>query len=320
MQLPPEIVEFLEAKAERVSREALRRACAELSRQYRAGVSTAGAGLSAEIGVIAYLLMRLPATYAAACSALSALKTHAGDLHPAGCLDLGAGPGSASLAARAIFPSLSRFSLVERLEAMREVARELLPGAEFPAKDWTAAENLPEHDLVIAAYGLGELGERARQRALARAWRAARMALVLIEPGSPAGFSVVRQAREWLLEAGAQLAAPCPAEGPCPMPEDDWCHFGARLERSSLLRRMKEAKLGYEDEKFSFVAACRAGGVVRAPARIVRRPEHAPGVVRFVLCDGERIREEKVTRRRPLFKAARKAAWGEAWPAEQEAG
>lgn len=316
MQLPPEIVEFIEAKAEQVPWAELRQACAALSRQYRSCSSTAGLRLPPEAGVAAYLLMRLPATYAAAHSVLSALKAHGGDLRPESCLDLGAGPGSASLAARTVFPTLSRFSLVERLAPMREAARELLPEAEFPATDWAAAESFPEHDLVISAYALGELGEKFRQAALARAWRATRMALVLIEPGSPAGFAVIRQARQWLLEAGAHLAAPCPGEGACPMPEDDWCHFAARLERSSLLRRMKEAKLSYEDEKFSYVAAGRAPAMRRAAARIVRRPEHAPGLVRLVLCDGSRIREEKVTRRKPQYKAARKSAWGAVWPPE----
>jgi ribosomal protein RSM22 (predicted rRNA methylase) len=317
MQVPPEIREFIEARAEQVPWGELKQACAELSRQYRARGATAGVRLTPGAGVAAYLLMRLPATYAAAHSALSALQSHAPELRPATCLDLGAGPGSAALAAREVFPSLNRFSLVERLEAMREAAHELLPGASFPATEWTAAESLPEHDLVIAAYALGEVGEKLRQATLARAWRAARGALVVIEPGSPAGFAVIRQARQWLLEAGAHLAAPCPAEGPCPMPDNDWCHFAARLERGSLLRRMKEAKLGYEDEKFAYIAACREPATQRAAGRIVRRPEHAPGLVRLVLCDGARIREERISRRNPLFQAARRSAWGGAWPPGQ---
>lgn len=317
MQLPPEIVQFIEDRAERVPARELREACAALSAHYRRRGPTAGLRLRPEAAAAAYLLMRFPATYAAAHAALAELKARLGGVEPASCLDLGAGPGAASLAARALFPQLTQCTLIERLETMREAARGLLTGVRFLAGDLNSYDDYPEHDLVLAAYALGELPERPRQAVLARAWRATRVALVVIEPGSPAGFSVVRQAREWLLEAGARLAAPCPAEGPCPMAADDWCHFAARLERTSLLRRMKAAKLSYEDEKFSYVAACRRD-VSRAPARIVRRPEHAPGLVQLVLCDGARIRRELVTRRGSLYKSARKSAWGDPWPPDEK--
>jgi len=315
LQLPPEIVQFIEDRAERIPSGELRQACAALSAHYRGRGSTAGLRLRPEAAAAAYLLMRFPATYAAAHAALAELKVRLGGVEPASSLDLGAGPGAASLAALAVFPQLTQCTLIERLETMREAARELLTGARFLAGDLNSWDNYPEQDLVIAAYALGELPERSRQAVLIRAWRAARVALVVIEPGSPAGFSVVRQAREWLLEAGAHLAAPCPAEGACPMPAGDWCHFAARLERTSLLRRMKAAMLSYEDEKFSYVAACRRD-VPRTPARIVRRPEHAPGLVQLVLCDGACIRRELVTRRASLYKPARKSAWGDSWPPE----
>ncbi|MGQ9634169.1 MAG: small ribosomal subunit Rsm22 family protein [Bryobacteraceae bacterium] len=315
MQLPPEIVQFIEERAERIPAGELREACAALSAHYRGRCPTAGMRLRPETAAAAYLLMRFPATYAAALAALAELKARLGGAELESCLDLGAGPGAASLAAGAVFPQLARWTLAERLEAMREAARELLTGARFLTGDLTSRDNYPEHDLVIAAYTLGELPERSRQAVLARAWRAAHAALVVIEPGSPSGFAVVRQTREWLLEAGAHLAAPCPAEGPCPMAAGDWCHFAARLERTSLLRRMKGARLSYEDEKFSYVAACRQN-VARALARIVRRPEHAPGLVQLVICDGARIRRETVARRNSLYKCARKSGWGDAWPSE----
>jgi ribosomal protein RSM22 (predicted rRNA methylase) len=103
---------------------------------------------------------------------------------------------------------------------------------------------------------------------------AARVALVVIEPGTPRGAGAIRTIREELLAAGAHMLAPCPAAMPCPLAAPDWCHFAARVERSSLHRRIKEGALGYEDEKYSYVCAtpqrwtaracCAIRGIIRA--------------------------------------------------------
>jgi len=95
----------------------------------------------------------------------------------------------------------------------------------------------------------------------------------------------------------------------------DWCHFAARLERSSLHRQLKRGELGHEDEKFSYVAFTREP-VKRPPARIVRHPWQGSGFVKFELCvDDEAIRTETVTRSaKEQHRLARKARWGDAWP------
>jgi ribosomal protein RSM22 (predicted rRNA methylase) len=97
---------------------------------------------------------------------------------------------------------------------------------------------------------------------------------------------------------------------PCPVVPPDWCHFAARVERSSLHRRIKDADLGYEDEKFSYVALSREPAQP-APARIVRRPQHHPGFIILETCTPEGLRTERVTKRdRAAFREARKAGWG----------
>jgi ribosomal protein RSM22 (predicted rRNA methylase) len=104
------------------------------------------------------------------------------------------------------------------------------------------------------------------------------------------------------------MLAPCPASGPIQSP--DWCHFAARVERTSLHRRLKAAGLNYEDEKFSYVAVVRHP--VKLPAaRILRRPEHHPSLIRIVQCTPTGIEPRNVTRRDPAaFRQARRAAWG----------
>jgi ribosomal protein RSM22 (predicted rRNA methylase) len=302
VQLPDQIARAIEGRAEAVGFSALKRAAAALSEAYREGRPPR---LVDAERAAAYLVTRMPATYAAAHAALREVRARVGTV--ASVLDAGAGTGAASLAARELFPDAA-ITLLERGRAPAQAARQWLPEAALIAGDVTRMAALPPHDLVIAAYSLGEFG-----RALApRLWEAARVALVVIEPGTPRGFALIRAVRADLLARGARMAAPCPAETACPLAEPDWCHFAARAERSSLHRRIKDADLGYEDEKFSYVALARQTVEV-APSRIIRRPRAQPGLVVLETCTPRGVETVRVARReRERFRVARKAAWGDA--------
>ncbi|HKX33439.1 MAG TPA: small ribosomal subunit Rsm22 family protein, partial [Blastocatellia bacterium] len=99
----------------------------------------------------------------------------------------------------------------------------------------------------------------------------------------------------------------------CPMPADDWCHFSRRVERSSLHRRLKGAELGYEDEKFSYVAVTREP-LPPAAARVLRHPLRHPGVVKLRLCAADGLTALTVSRKgKEAWRQARKIDWGDAW-------
>jgi ribosomal protein RSM22 (predicted rRNA methylase) len=145
--------------------------------------------------------------------------------------------------------------------------------------------------------------------------------VVLIEPGTPAGFKRIVKARAALIAAGLTILAPCPHDALCPMAErGDWCHFAERLERSRLHRAVKGGELSYEDEKYSYVAAGRANAgqaaADRLGARILRHPQLRKGLVTLQLCaaSGDAI-ELKVSKSQgALYKQARRARWGDRWP------
>jgi ribosomal protein RSM22 (predicted rRNA methylase) len=310
VHLPDPVRRSIEEYAEVVGFAALKRAAAAMSDAYREGRPMR---LVSPDLVAAYLVTRMPATYAATYSVLK--EVHERLPHPVNAiLDIGAGTGAASLAAHACFPSAS-LTMLERDSGLSQAARIWLPSAQILTADAVAA-SLPVADLVIASYSVGEF----RQAIAQRLWESARVALVIIEPGTSAGFARIRDLRAQLLQAGARMVAPCPAETACPIVDPDWCHFAARVERSSLHRRLKDAGLGYEDEKFSYVAFAREP-VPLTQARVVRRPLHRPGLITIETCTPAGLRTDRVTKRdRDRFRRARHLSWGEgiedSWTAE----
>jgi ribosomal protein RSM22 (predicted rRNA methylase) len=236
-------------------------------------------------------------------------------------LDLGAGPGTAMWAAAEVFPALERITLVERDAAFAETGQRIAQHSSHPAvrsatwarQDLASDLHLDPHDVVVLSYAAGEAGDKQRAGLISRALGLAAVALVIVEPGTPRGFAHVLQAREQLIAARATLIAPCPHEVACPMAvAGDWCHFAQRLERTGAHRRSKGATLGYEDEKFSYVAA---GALISRPAaRIVRHPLKHSGHVQLTLCAAEGLKSRVITRsERLLYRAARHAQWGDEW-------
>jgi ribosomal protein RSM22 (predicted rRNA methylase) len=179
-------------------------------------------------------------------------------------------------------------------------------------------------DLASAAYVLGEL-TTAQQAALVALAAQAAPVVLFVEPGSPAGHRRILAARAQLLGAGYAIAAPCPHGRECPLAvAGDWCHFGARLQRSAVHRQAKGAELAYEDEKYSYIAAVRptATAIAAAPGRVVRRPRQRKGLVMLDVCEQDgTVRRELVSKSKGAsYRQARKISWGEPWPLPTEDG
>ena len=270
---------------------------------------------------LAYVAARLPSTFEASRAVLAELRRRAPMLRAESLLELGAGPAPGLWAARPTFPELRRATHVEIDPGMAELGRRLAAAGPAGAgvrqvwceQDVGRARELGSHDLVLLGYVLGEMSAAAGDPAIDAAWDVTAEALVVIEPGTPAGAARVLRARERLIGRGAHVAAPCPHGGACPLAADDWCHFAVRVSRSSLQRRIKEGRLAYEDEKYAYVALTRAGPDPCA-GRVLRRPSAEPRRRRLRLCTVAGVREEVVTRREGArYRAARKIRWGEGW-------
>jgi ribosomal protein RSM22 (predicted rRNA methylase) len=294
---------------------------------YRSGETPTTPILANAEQVLAYAAYRMPATYAVIRAALRRVHTAVPALQPRTLVDFGAGTGAAAWAATEIWPTIDNVTLLEQSAAAIDLGSRMMATSERGAlqgaawRVWrlpTIDADAVTADIAIAAYVLGELTEHQQAMLLAMLMKSA-PTVVVVEPGTPAGFARIISARDALINTGFTIAAPCPHQLSCPMLErGDWCHFSERLERSHLHRVAKASELSYEDEKYSYVVATRAP-VNRSAARIVRHPQLRKGLVSLQLCDQSGlaavVREERIAKSQGvLYKEARNARWGDGWP------
>ena len=135
--------------------------------------------------------------------------------------------------------------------------------------------------------------------------------MVIIEPGTPSGYSVISKIREQVLKTGGHIIAPCPHEGDCRLAEDDWCHFTCRVQRSRLHKLLKDADVPYEDEKYSYIAFAKED-TGRASCRVLRHPEINKGFIKLSVCTADENSEITITKKdKELYKQARKSKQGD---------
>ncbi|PON73589.1 Ribosomal protein Rsm22, bacterial-type [Parasponia andersonii] len=215
---------------------------------------------------IAYVASRMPAVFSACYRVLKEVRRRLPGFCPSTVLDFGAGTGSAFWALREVWPqSLEKVNIVEPSQSMQRAGRSLIQGL---------------------SYVLGEIPSlKDRITIIRQLWNLTQDVLVLVEPGTPQGSSIISQMRSHIIwmerrklrkmkdgkgeaskdlvpqaqKIGAFIVAPCAHDGACPLEKTGtYCHFVQRLERTSTQRAYKRSKgkpiRGFEDEKFSFVA------------------------------------------------------------------
>jgi ribosomal protein RSM22 (predicted rRNA methylase) len=315
--LPAELKALLEQKLQGLPRNAAAGRAASISKTYRDGGNSRA--IKSETDALAYALARMPATYAAVAASLNALSEIRPDFAPQSLLDAGAGPGTASWAAAEAFSSLTSFALLDDNPALRALALELARGS-VRLGDMTydkgearalVAQSEPA-DLVVASYVIGELDEAARTGLAASLWSKARDTLVIVEPGTPAGYQRVLALRRQLIAAGAHVVAPCPHDDACPLSAPDWCHFTQRLPRSRAHMQMKGAEVPFEDEKFAYVALSRAPVTIH-PARVLAQPMVGKAEIAAKLCTADGVVIARIPHRvKADYARARRWRWGDA--------
>ena len=272
--------------------------------------------LKSHLQRLAYLCARMPSTYAVICRVLTELKNRSPDCSIQSVLDIGSGPGTALLALDEMQMGVTHALLLERDPEFIALAKQLTVDLENIEKSWLCKDALhlnesTTSDLVIASYCLNEIEEKNRLQLVEKLWNLTGQFLILIEPGTEADFRISKEIRQKLIALGGHLMAPCPHHNGCPLPSPDWCHFSARLERSSLQRKVKGAALNYEDEKFFYLIFSKTEQG-HCQSRVLKRPIKGEGFVKIQLCSTEGIEDKVITKKnKPLYSNFKKLEWGD---------
>ncbi|KAG2184542.1 hypothetical protein INT43_000451, partial [Umbelopsis isabellina] len=301
---------------------------------------------------VAYVAGAMPATYAAIYNVLKELKERICGFEPKSMLDFGTGPGTAIWAAREHF-KLDSCTGVDISEDMLRMAENLIErsgstsftGQTSFQRYFSYNPKQPKTDLVVSAFTLGDTpSEALRRSALESLWNQTGDVLVLIERGTPVGFQIIAQAREWILENNSNsqepvvhVVAPCPHDKPCPLfrgeplqPDRDWCHFSQRVERPKFLMKTKHSKVNIEDAKYSYVVLRRGPrpSVTNAEQedleteayswpRLITPPLKKNKHVIMDVCSPEGEIQRMIipkSQGKIPYRDARKSAWGDLFP------
>jgi ribosomal protein RSM22 (predicted rRNA methylase) len=317
--LPHELRAALEAMTEGRSTRDLAERAQAISAAYRSGAPSSQI-IRTEADALAYALTRMPATYAAVRAALEALAERAPDFAPETLTDVGCGPGTASWAAFDAFPDLTEARLVDHSRPLLDLAISLMDETSVAARVEStlaplASAALPPAAMVLAAYVLTELSEAIAVEASQRLWTATEGVLVIVEPGTPAGWARLMAIRPILIDMGGKVLAPCPHHEACPVIAPDWCHFSQRLPRSRAHRLLKDADAPFEDEKYAYLVVARPG-VAALPsraARVLAAPVEDKAAVSLKLCEPSGALElRRIAKRdKESYRAIRRAGWGD---------
>jgi ribosomal protein RSM22 (predicted rRNA methylase) len=113
MELPPTLRQAVERELSGVALGDLVTTAAVLSDRYRQERRDGALHIDSRREALAYIAVRMPATYAAVRASLDAIAQARPDFAPTTLLDVGAGPGTALWAAADCWPGLSDALLIE---------------------------------------------------------------------------------------------------------------------------------------------------------------------------------------------------------------
>ena len=92
--------------------------------------------------------------------------------------------------------------------------------------------------------------------------------------------------RDYLLSKGLNIVLPCPHSLKCGL-DNDYCNFSVRVNRTRVAKQVKNATLGYEDEKYFYLIFSKTDKFETCNSTVIRRPVFRKSCVDLKLCNSD---------------------------------
>ncbi|XP_075989160.1 ribosome assembly protein METTL17, mitochondrial [Anticarsia gemmatalis] len=282
-----------------------------------------------------YLMSRAALEYAVLIRVLDEIKRFHPDYKPRSFFDFGSGVGTGTWAVNQLWPkAIYEYFCVDTSASMHDLARLILcqgkDNVEMPLKAYFQRQFLPastelQYSIVLSAYSLFEMPSmQARLETIQKLWNKTEDYLVIIEHGSNAGFKIVNEAREFVLnlpkdsKSGSGYAfSPCPNDNVCPryMEQETPCNFLMKYESLPYV-----GKADIHADLFSYVILKKGSRPEDDPKwpRIVRAPIVRSGHTICRLCTAQGELKEVIFSKgkydATTYRCARSSNWGDLLP------
>lgn len=299
---------------------------------------------------VAYLSRKFPSDYASSVKVFSELSNRLPDFIPTNFLSVGSMLGAHNLGFHTAFDPQSEFSyfLVEPNPFLRRLCRYLMEPyntentkVHFASSLVELPPRTPFHFSVVTLSRLlfEATSPMEAVRLLETAWeRVAKGGLLVIfQPGSPRGFRMIHDTREWFRnekkEGTWRFVAPCSHNGVCPLSKkaDWWCNFEQKAERyqKEVLPGKKTKNFDYE--RFSYIVILKESQDEKSDpvpkkdvaaesfkwSRVIRPAIKRSGHAIMDLCtpEGEfkRLIVSRSDGQKAGWRRAKKIKWGDQW-------
>ena len=321
MELPLDIKELLERLLDDYPLRILKESSFNIINKYnnKEDISNGDNHINKEIDAKVYSVIRYPSTFKAFSDSLEYSLSHLDDIDITSVLDVGAGSAAASIACLYQLNHLNKIDLLEKEDVMINIGEYLLSRLDTKGVDIKyhnmdiTKDDISSYkkDLVISSYVLNELDHSNIIKVINKMWDSTNKALLVVEPGTPKGYEIIKLIRDHLISKGGYILAPCPHMDKCSLPSNDWCHFSTRVARSKLHKALKGGDAPYEDEKYCYIAFSKSP-CTRCTNRILRHPQISSGFITMEVCSPGGLKTIKVTKKdKEMFRIVRKAKSGD---------
>ncbi|XP_017881519.1 methyltransferase-like protein 17, mitochondrial isoform X2 [Ceratina calcarata] len=249
---------------------------------------------------------------------------------PTTLFDFGSGTGTVMWAASQFWvDSIKEYYCIDVSKHMNNLSEYLIKNATpniNPSyifyRQFFPASPVPTYDIVVSAYSLFELpNQNARLEMISKLWQKTQHYLVIVEKGTNAGFTIINEARDFVLsqknKRSVHVFSPCPHDLQCPRytTDDTPCNFEINYMTLRIGETCKTNK-----ERYSYVVLKkgeRPENDINWP-RIVRpvlkRSKHV--LCRVCTASGE-LQEHIFTtwkNGKNTYRCARSSEWGDQLP------